>query len=159
MCTGWSRSVEVLGTPNSKGGEMKVSTRPTRGDIAYVKQRIAAFGRRHGIPDEHTRTLGLVLKDESGAVMGGLLAHTMWRCLVIDTVWVDERFRQQGHGRELVTRAESRARAMGCRFAMTGTFESYGARGFYEKLGYCVVSTDRDSLEGQVGYWFHKELG
>jgi len=41
---------------------------------------------------------------------------------------------------------------------MVGTYESFGARPFYERHGFKVVSSDRDSPRGQVGYWFHKRL-
>ncbi len=137
---------------------MKIRERPSTDDVAYVKNACTAFERQHGIPDEHTRTLRLVLSDERGKPVGGLLAHTMWRSLLIDTLWIEDGHRRKGYGRELVEKAEAMAVSMGCCFAMVGTFESYGARTFYEKLGYRVVSTDRWSVAGQVGNWFHKEL-
>ena len=50
-------------------------------------------------------------------------------------LWVSDGLRGRGVGRELMDRAEVRARERGCHSAWLDTF-SFQARGFYEKVGY-----------------------
>jgi GNAT superfamily N-acetyltransferase len=49
-------------------------------------------------------------------------------------LWLSNGLRGRGVGRELMDRAEVRARERGCHSAWLDTF-SFQARGFYEKLG------------------------
>ena len=55
--------------------------------------------------------------------------------LFVKYLWVSDGLRSRGVGRELMARAEDRARERGCHSAWMETF-SFQARGFYEKLGY-----------------------
>jgi ribosomal protein S18 acetylase RimI-like enzyme len=80
-------------------------------------------------------TIRLVVKDDTGQVMGGLLAWTTLRNMILDDVWVDEQCRGRGLGTLLMTEAEQIARNAGCIACQTYSF-SFQAPGFFQKLGY-----------------------
>lgn len=82
------------------------------------------------------RTLALALRDAEGAVRGGLWGHTAYGWLYTQMLAVPESARGRGLGRELMRRAEAEALRRGCTHAWVDT--QFGARGFYEKLGYAV---------------------
>jgi GNAT superfamily N-acetyltransferase len=81
--------------------------------------------------------LYLTLRDETGALIGGLIAATLWTWLSIDVLWVDPSLRGRGHGRTLLRAAENAALARGCTQAQLATFD-WQARHFYERNGYTV---------------------
>jgi len=68
-------------------------------------------------------------------VVAGLVGETYCGWLFIRYLWVSEDLRGWGVGRELMARAEARARDRGCHAAWLDTF-SFQAPGFYQKLGY-----------------------
>ncbi len=67
--------------------------------------------------------------------LAGLVGHTGWGWLEIETLWVDESRRGAGLGRVLIARAEQIARVRGCHSAHLDTL-GFQAPGFYEQLGY-----------------------
>jgi GNAT superfamily N-acetyltransferase len=89
----------------------------------------ARFGPREETP------LSFALRDESGALIGGLNGVTHWRWLYIRHLWVAETHRGQGLARRLMDAAESAARAVGAVGAYIDTFDPRVAA-FYERLGY-----------------------
>jgi GNAT superfamily N-acetyltransferase len=84
--------------------------------------------------------LQLVVRDESGAVIAGLLGETKWGWLYVDKLWVSETSRGRGLGSRLLARAEEIARERGCAGTYLSTFE-HQARPFYEQRGYELFGT------------------
>ncbi len=77
----------------------------------------------------------------------------------IFTVSVDPRFQSRGFGKELLMRAEDKARAAGLGKCSLGvTVDNIGAIRFYERYNYRIVDTVRvPSLESAIGYpGFHR---
>jgi ribosomal protein S18 acetylase RimI-like enzyme len=103
------------------------------------------------------RPLHILLHDQDGHLLGGLIADTYWNWLNVDDFWLDERFRDQGIGRRMLAAAEIEAMNRGCIHAKLETF-SFQARGFYEKCGYRVVGQLDDYPPGQSFYWMQKDL-
>lgn len=91
------------------------------------------------------------LRDEAGAVAGGIYGATMWGWLLVDGLWVDSALRGRGLGTKLLLAAESAAIARGCRGAWLGTFD-FQARGFYEHHGYRVCGELPDFPSGHTHY-------
>lgn len=96
------------------------------------------------------------IKDDKNEFIGGITANTRFATVYIDHVFIKDEFRNKGLGKKLFEMVESKAIEYGCRFAALGTFESFGVKSFYEKLGYNIVSKTVDSPKGQTGYWFYK---
>lgn len=101
--------------------------------------------------------LDVLIYDEQGQIVGGLVADTYWGWLAIEDLWIDAGLRGQGRGRKLMDLAETEAIARGCSSSFVQTY-SFQARGFYEKLGYRVVGRLDDYPPGQVFFWMRKDL-
>jgi GNAT superfamily N-acetyltransferase len=125
-------------------------------DCAAIVQGLRDFNHRY-MPRSAPEPLRLFLRDEFGAIQGGLLASTRWHWLLIDVLWVTDEHRGQGFGSALLERAEIIARSRGCRAALLDTRE-FQAQQFYERAGYRVFGELSDYPPGWRAYWMHKSL-
>jgi GNAT superfamily N-acetyltransferase len=103
------------------------------------------------------RPLHVVLKDETGKVVGGLSAHTYWDWLEIDDFFVPDGLRGRGIGSSLLQTAETIAVRRGAKHCFLSTF-AFQARAFYEKHGYTVVGELDGYPPGSAYYWMRKDL-
>jgi GNAT superfamily N-acetyltransferase len=81
------------------------------------------------------RLLRITVRDEKGALLGGLSGWTWGGAGFIDRFWIREEHRGKGWGRRILESAEQEMRRRGCdRVALcTHTFQ---APGFYTQAGY-----------------------
>ena len=108
-------------------------------DRAVIVDGLASYNTKRIGYDDY-RALNLVMRNDSGVVIGGLTGETYWDWFFVDLLWVAEAHRKQKLGSELLNRAEAEAKARGCTNAYLDTFD-FQARGFYEKLGYMVFGS------------------
>lgn len=87
--------------------------------------------------------VSVYLRDDEGAVIGGLIGRIAWRWLYIQRFWVAEFYRGRGLGAQLLDAAESFAIARGCIGSHLDTFGDE-ALPFYRARGYQIWGT----LEG-----------
>ena len=90
-------------------------------------------------------------------MVGGLIGKVFWNWLYADLVWVEEDFRRQGIGTDVMRQAELRAMEM----SLTGIYlwtETWQAPGFYSKLGYTQYVEFRDFPPGYSRLGFRKYL-
>jgi ribosomal protein S18 acetylase RimI-like enzyme len=80
---------------------------------------------------------GLYLRDDQGALLGGVNMTLIHGGLYIEQLWVAPQLQGQGYGRELLTRAEQLGRERGCTFVYLQTMD-WEAPQFYQKQGYQV---------------------
>jgi GNAT superfamily N-acetyltransferase len=102
---------------------------------AVITQGLADYNREHfGRVD--TRTLDVLVRDDSGEIIGGLLGRSSLGMFFLDLFYLPLALRRGGVGSRLMALAEDEARRRGCTaaFVYTVTFQ---APGFYEKHGYC----------------------
>jgi GNAT superfamily N-acetyltransferase len=60
---------------------------------------------------------------ETGEFVGGLLGFTHWNHFFVSAVFVEQQFRREGIGRELMQRAEALALDQGCDVIYLDTFD------------------------------------
>jgi GNAT superfamily N-acetyltransferase len=106
-------------------------------------------------PSGH-RTLALALRDAAGNVCGGLWASTAHGWLYTQMLALPAAARGQGLGRALLLGAEAAARERGCANAWVDT--QFGARAFYERLGYAVFGELPDCPPGFTRSFLRKAL-
>ena len=98
------------------------------------------------------------IKNEKGEVIGGILAYSVfWHIFYIDTLWINDKYRNRGYGSILLKAAEDAARSQGCHIAHLDTFDFQGPD-FYMKNGYKVFGILEDSPKGHKEYFLTKKL-
>ena len=117
---------------------------------------ISAFNLSHAGSDAPT-PLCIVLRDETGATLGGLIGDTYYGWLSVSLMYLREDLRGQGYGEKLLLRAEEEARSRGARDVFLDTF-SFQAPGFYQKLGYRIFGELVDFPPGHTRYYMTKRL-
>lgn len=103
------------------------------------------------------RLVVIPLRDDAGAVIGGLWGHTLFQWLVIEMLVIPEALRNQGLGSSLLALAEAEAQARGCIGACTDTFD-FQAAPFYRKLGFTVFGTLENFPPGHNRLYFSKQF-
>ena len=114
------------------------------------------YSTRQAGPD-NGKPVVITMKDESGAVVGGLWGHTGYEWLFTQLLVVPESSRGAGLGRQLMAMAEKEAIVRGCAGAWLDTFE-FQARGFYERIGYEVFAELGNYPTGFSRYFMKKSL-
>ena len=129
----------------------------TKEEAAYIVEKINQIVPREVETDEEEFVLKVV--NENGEIIGGCIAEAYeyhWSRILLEQLWVDERYRHQGIGSMIISEVERIAREKGCRVVTLGT-ASYMARPFYEKHGYTVFTTLKKA-NGYIDYSLVKYL-
>ncbi|MCS3840359.1 ribosomal protein S18 acetylase RimI-like enzyme [Pseudomonas sp. JAI111] len=101
--------------------------------------------------------IALLVRDESGEILGGLYARVFYQWMFIELLSVPEQARGQGLGSKLMRMAEDVAREKECVGVWLDTFD-FQAPGFYQKLGYSELGQIVDYPPGHKRLFFQKRL-
>lgn len=82
-----------------------------------------------------TRTLDILVREDNGRIVGGLLGHSSLGLFFLDLFYLPEELRRSGLGGRIMACAEDEARRRGCTAAVVYTV-TFQAPEFYEKHGY-----------------------
>ena len=129
----------------------------TKEEAAYIGEKINEIVPRE--VDADAEEFVLKVENENGEIIGGCVAEAYeyhWSRVLLEELWVDERYRHQGIGSMILHEVERIARQKGCRVVTLGT-ASYMARPFYEKHGYTVFTTLKHA-NGYITYSLVKYL-
>jgi GNAT superfamily N-acetyltransferase len=129
----------------------------TKEDAGYIGQKINEIVPRE--MDKDAEEFVLKVENDDGEIIGGCIAEAYeyhWSRVLLEDLWVDERYRRQGIGSMILREVERIAREKGCRVVTLGT-ASYMARPFYEKHGYTVFTTLKKA-NGHISYSLVKYL-
>jgi GNAT superfamily N-acetyltransferase len=118
-----------------------------------------------GLVDVHPPEVGVrdivkvafTARDDEGMVLGGVLAVIAWHWLHVHTLSVDPVARGAGIGHRLLADLEVFAIAEGCTHARVDTFD-FGARTFYERVGYSVYGELKGFPAGHTQFHLSKVL-
>lgn len=108
-------------------------------------------------PLHEVRPLSCFARSEREGVVGGAVGRRWGACVELQQLWVAERFRRQGIGRQLVLTFEAAAAGCGCRHAYLDTF-SFQSPAMYQRLGYELAHEQAGFPGGIVRYHFVKRL-
>lgn len=129
----------------------------TKENAEYIGKKINEIVPHEVDADEEEFVLKV--EDENGEIIGGCIAEAYeyhWSRVLLEELWVDERYRHQGIGSMIIREVERIAREKDCRVVTLGT-ASYMARPFYEKHGYTVFTTLKKA-NGYIDYSLVKYL-
>ena len=113
---------------------LSIEAQPSPADVDAVVAGLRAYNVAH-VGDAAYTPLQILLRDESGAIVGGLIGDAAYGWLFVRFLWLADEHRGGGHGERLVRAAEAEARSRGCRAMWLDTF-SFQAPAFYRKLGF-----------------------
>ncbi|MFC7061968.1 GNAT family N-acetyltransferase [Halobacillus seohaensis] len=92
--------------------------------------------------------LNMMVSNSEQKSMGGISSELYWNWLEINNCWVNEHYRNNGIGTQLIRTVERMARKRGADYSMLTTFEDQ-TRNFYEMNGYKVVGEIKDYITYQ----------
>lgn len=135
--------------------DFQIPDTPTKSDDEFVIAKTREYNARF-VPSDYA-PLSVYCRDTEGNIVGGLTGKTYWSYLDIEFLWVDEAFRKQGLGGEIVRQAEAVAAQRGCKYAMLDTYE-FQALGFYQKQGYEKFGELNEFCGKYTRYFLRKAL-
>ena len=97
------------------------------------------------------------VRSETGEFVGGLVGFTHFNHFFVAALYVEQQFRKEGIGRELMKRAEALALEQGCDVIYLDTFD-YQAPGFYQELGFRVFGKLEDYPPGHQRFYLMKRI-
>lgn len=130
---------------------------PSAHDLERVERGLTEHAAAAGIEPRDERPLRVLVRDESGEIVAGLVGRTVWGWLHIAQLWVDSSRRRHGYGRELMMAAEAEARRRGCHHIYLDTFD-FQALEFYRRLGYRIFGRLDDFPRGHTRFNLEKSL-
>lgn len=105
--------------------------------------------------EERSKPLMVVIRDDSGEIVGGIAGRTIYHQFLIEVLWVHDDKRGQGLGIQLMELAECEAKKRGCIAAQVDTL-SFQAPKFYEKMGFQIVGKVTDVKNSPDRYFLLK---
>ena len=136
--------------------DFTIDTEASPEDLQILGDRLDVFNTQQTNIDD-CQTVGLIVRNSQGSIIGGLSGVTNFGWLYIGVIWLDESMRGMGLGSQLLQLAETKAIERGCRYSCLSTF-TFQAKPFYEKHGYEVFGQLDDYPEGETMYFMRKNL-
>lgn len=99
----------------------------------------------------------LVIKNDDGQVIGGVSGYTTFGTMNVEAFWVDERYRGQGYGRDLLLHAEELAKEKDCIAGQIACF-SFQNLDFLKKTGLQPTRSFRWIPRESKGVLPHQEV-
>jgi GNAT superfamily N-acetyltransferase len=134
---------------------IKIITRDQAGFRKKVVHKLSAYNESKVGP-VGWKEIGLEARNEKGKFIGGLTGSTYLGWLYVDLLFVEEKYRGQGVGKQLLQKAETWAKKRGCHHVNLNTI-TFQAPGFYRKLGFKVFGR-LAYPKGNVRYFLKKKL-
>ena len=133
-----------------------LETSPSDEEVLALHAGLREFNRPF-VPAQGEGPLAILLRDEQGALAGGLLGYSYWGWLCVEILWLSQAARGQGYGSRMLEMAEQEAARRGCRHAFLDT-TTWQAQPFYERHGYTVWGRLDDFPPGQARIFMKKAL-
>jgi GNAT superfamily N-acetyltransferase len=131
-------------------------TDPDPADISILEDRLYEFNMR---ATGHTdgQLYGIFLRDENGAVIGGVDGWTWGATCYVRHLYLPEAMRGQGFGGKLMDLIEQQALARGCAMIVLESHD-FQAPEFYRRRGFVVTGSVEGYPRGHRNFTFVKRL-
>ncbi|CAM3907480.1 acetyltransferase [Vibrio aerogenes CECT 7868] len=130
---------------------------PTSEEIETIYQGLGQFNQKH-VPEIDDQAFAFFIRDESGAVIGGLTGFIYITSIQIRFLWLSEALRNQGTGRQLIEQVENEAKQRNIPNIAVDTY-TFQAPGFYELCGFDEIGRYKDYLtQGVDKIFYHKRV-
>jgi len=121
--------------------------KPTPEDCAGALEILRQFTRA-SVPTLDNHDYALLLKDEAGMLVGGLIGQSRWGGFLVDILALSHSMRGKGWGSILLGKAEAEARRRQCHHMRLDTY-AFQAKAFYEAHGFTVLG----HIDGPAPYY------
>lgn len=135
---------------------LSLTDRPTAAELAIIGEGLTSFNEADVGPAER-QALAVLLRNDGGAIVGGLSGFTAWGWLYVQWLWLDEGQRGAGWAGRMLDAAEDEARKRGCHGAHIDTFNPVALK-VYQRQGYCVFGSLPDFPKGRTRTFLQKAL-
>lgn len=138
---------------------MHTLIRGSADDREYLDDKIVQFNSMQ-VPFTQTENfinIDYIIKERDTIIAGITAILYCWKCLYINIIWVNDQFRHQGLGTQLVKKVEMDAKELGCTLIHLDTFD-FQAKEFYLKHGYTIFGELDDCPPGHKRFFFKKAL-
>lgn len=135
---------------------LNVEEQPSAADLTFLQDQIDAYNMAK-VNAYDGRLLAIFVRDDAGAIRAGISGYTWARFCEIEFFWVDEAYRGQGYGTQLLAAAEAEARARGCGLVVLSSY-TFQAPDFYRRHGYVDAGQVVDCPPGYTCFYFQKSL-
>ena len=135
---------------------LEIDEHPKAEDFRVVLEGVRGFNRDQ-TGNERPHAVACYIRDENENIVGGVQGNFWGKSVHIDALWVDNRYRGQGHGSELMKALERYAQEHGYPLVYLET-TSFQALPFYQGLGYSIFGQLPEISEGHTLYFLKKEL-
>jgi SAM-dependent methyltransferase/GNAT superfamily N-acetyltransferase len=132
--------------------QFSLETQPNEKDDAIVRDGINNFNNSlHNDPVSHHSIFAKL----NGEVVGGALIYQHVDAIYIDSLWVDEKYRNQGVGSTLLKKAEQDALEKGILKQVICTFHEPNMQ-YYKNRGFELIATVPEYIHGMDKYYLRK---
>jgi ribosomal protein S18 acetylase RimI-like enzyme len=147
---------EIISEKNATMSSATISVldSPTDADRRAILAPLDAFNKTKA-GNENYEPIAVVLRDETGNIVGGIWAQLYFDWAFIELLFVPESLRGGDFGSKLIREAEEIIRAKGAVGVWLDTF-SFQAPGFYERQGYERFGTLENYPKGMTRFFYRK---
>ena len=129
----------------------------TNKQLEDIESRLEDYDKEY-TKNDLEGTIRIGIKDDNENIIAGLDAVvTTFKILYVSTLFVDEKYRRQGIGTQLIKEMELRAKKLGVNTIRLDTFDWQG-KDFYKAVGYELVGNDSNIEDGYAEYFFLKRI-
>lgn len=138
--------------------KLRLSSEPqaAQSDSILIEDAVNNFNMEK-MQDWNYQPVRLFLRDETNAILGGIVGGVWGGWFHIHFLWVAEHLRGQGYGGQLLQAAEQEALGHDCHNAFLET-HSFQAPEFYLRYGYEAIARLDDYPPGECQFIMRKRL-
>ena len=123
---------------------------------AFIKSGVVSYNKRF-LGEWKPSLFSLYIRNAEGNIIAGVCGDYIHAYARLNWTWVHEEFRSRGVGRRAMLAVEAFAKEKGCRYMQLDTMD-FQAKPFYQKLGFQVVATLPDWINGHDCIIMRKEI-
>ena len=114
--------------------EIIVSEDPSKNVVSEIQDNLKEYNSTF-LSDVKEGEIACYINDDCNNKIAGIVGRFRGNWLLLDYLWVSEKYKNKGLGSKLLQKIEELAENQGCKSVFLDTF-NFQANEFYEKFGY-----------------------
>ncbi|MEQ8673239.1 MAG: GNAT family N-acetyltransferase [Aggregatilineales bacterium] len=142
--------------PRTPSRPFTVQDNPPMKDVRTLARGLGAYNASRGVMGKGER-LVIFLRTLNGTLIGGLLGMTYWGWFDLQHLWIDDSYRGQGYGTQMLLLAEAESKRRGCPNVVTDAADFHNID-FFHAHGYHTFGTLPERPAGHITHFMQKQL-